>query len=428
MSKEWGSHSIGSVTKKNPPKGGPASSLTGCEKSDGRTSWCISAIVKHSRIASMSGAPAAPASTTPYLDRLVPLPPVNAMYSRLKWWKVAIFLLGLTVGLFRVLCVLWMLQMLIHELGHLAGGLLVGEQFNYIRVGPFQIDHSRKISWHWTVGEVLSGGTSTLPVARSALRWRFLVSIGAGPAANIISGWFVLKFMPQQPSLLAGFCQLFVGTAFLFGFVNLLPFGDHGRMLDGLRIWVLLFSKARRGRMLSLLCMVADVKHGKDIKSLEDYSFHRWASPNDSSGEQVIANWVAYGCAKDQESAGQFLETCLAASFVTSPYFRTELIIEAAQFQALRRNRLDLAREWLAEDHSEPRFSRFWAEAVILQHDNQFDGAIAKVDEALQYVDGLLDSPSRAAMQRKLEALRLSLQEQKKSEPDPTRMDPSVHE
>ena len=313
----------------------------------------------------MSGAPAASSSTTPYLDRLLPLPPTNAMYARITWWRVALLLLSLTVGVFRVLCVLWILQILIHELGHLIGGLLVGEQFNYIRVGPFQIDHSRKITWRWTLGEVLSGGTSTLPVARSALRWKFLTSIAAGPAANIISGWFVLKFMPQQPSLLAGFCQLFVGAAFLFGFVNLLPFGDHGRMLDGLRMWVLLFSKARRERMISLLCLVADVKQGKQVRSLDGYSLDRWASVSDSAGEQVIANWAAYRGAKDQESAGQYLDTCLAASSATTPDFRTELIMEAAQFQAVRRNRLDLAREWLAEDQSDkPRFTRFWAETI----------------------------------------------------------------
>jgi hypothetical protein len=79
--------------------------------------------------------------TTPYLDRLLPLPPINAMYAPLKWWKVGLFLLGLTVGLFRVLCLLWMQQIMIHELGHLIGGLLVGKQFNNIRVGPLQNNH-----------------------------------------------------------------------------------------------------------------------------------------------------------------------------------------------------------------------------------------------------------------------------------------------
>ena len=41
----------------------------------------------------------------------------------------------------------------------------------------------------------------------------------------------------------------------------------------------------------SLLCLVADVKQGKEVKGLEGYSLHRWASVSDSSGEQVIANW-----------------------------------------------------------------------------------------------------------------------------------------
>ena len=175
--------------------------------------------------------------------------------------------------------------------------------------------------------------------------------------------------------------------------------------------------------MLSLLCLVADVKQGKVIESLENYSLRRWASVSDSSFEQVMANWVAYHCAKDQGSAAQYLETCLSASSATSPDFRTELIIEAARFQAVRRNRIDLAREWLAEDQSDkPRFTRFWAEAIVLQLESQFDEAMAKVDEALKYVQGLPDIPSRTAMQSKLEALRNSWLENSKSEPT------SVHE
>lgn len=355
-------------------------------------------------------------SKTPYLDRQIPLPHRNVGYGRIKWWQSALFLLGLTLQLFRVLFALWMLQILIHELGHLVGGLLAGEWFSSIRVGPLQIDRSGKVSWHWRVGAVWSGATSTLPFGRSGLRWRLLASTAAGPAANLLSGLLVLRFMPQQDSFLAGVSQLFVAGAFFFGFTNLLPLQRRGQMLDGMRLWILLFSRSRRERLISLLNLVADFHQRKELNSLEDYSLERWASVNDGTAAHVIANWAAFTMAKDQQSAGQYLEVCLAASSAIDPNFRNELILEAAKYQALQRGRLDLAKKWLADDMGEePRFSRFWAEAVILRQEGQFDSAIAKVQAALKYLQSMRESPAHTAQQHALAELKASLQEQASS-------------
>lgn len=355
-------------------------------------------------------------SKTPYLDRQIPLPHRNVGYARIKWWQAALFLLGLTLGLFRVLFALWILQVLIHELGHLVGGLLVGEQFSYIRVSVLQIDRSGEVSWHWRVGAAWSGATSTLPLARSALRWRLLASTAAGPAANLLFGLLVLRLMPQQDSFIAGACQMFVAGAFFVGFTNLLPLQRRGQMLDGMRLWILLFGRGRRERLISMLNLVADVGQGKAVTSLDDYSLERWASVNDGTVAHVIANWAGFTNAKDPESAGRYLETCLAASSAIDPNFRNELILEAAKYQALRRNRLDLAREWLDDDKAEERrFSRFWAEALILQHEGKFDGAIAKVQDALKYIQSLGESSTHTAQQRALSELKASLQVQASS-------------
>jgi hypothetical protein len=96
-------------------------------------------------------------SRTPYLDREIPLPPMNPGYAELKWWQFALFALALFLEVFRVLYVLWMVCILIHELGHLFGGLVAGEQFDYIRVGPIRLDRQWKITWQWTWGAFLSG-------------------------------------------------------------------------------------------------------------------------------------------------------------------------------------------------------------------------------------------------------------------------------
>ncbi len=78
-------------------------------------------------------------SNTPYLDREIPLPPKRTGESPVRWWQIALVLLTMVLDEFRVIIPLWMVSILIHEVGHVVGGLLTGDQFNYVRVGPFQI-------------------------------------------------------------------------------------------------------------------------------------------------------------------------------------------------------------------------------------------------------------------------------------------------
>src|SRR5450631_4298311 len=95
-------------------------------------------------------------SKTPYLDREIPLPTSNSGHKKLKWWHVVLFAMGLFLEIFRVIFLLLMFSALIHELGHLVAGFLVGDRFDDIRVGPLQVNRQWKISWHWTLSDALS--------------------------------------------------------------------------------------------------------------------------------------------------------------------------------------------------------------------------------------------------------------------------------
>jgi hypothetical protein len=328
-------------------------------------------------------------SKTPYLDREIPLPPSTAGHTKLKWWQIVLFAMGLFLDIFRVVFLLWMFSILIHELGHLVAGFLVGERFNYIRVGPIQVNCSWRISWHWTRRAVLTGATSTLPVTRSGLRWKLFFSTLAGPAANLAASVLVFEVMPHYGSKYEALSMLFVLVSGFIGVVNLFAGEEQqGTMPDGLRMWVLLFDKRRRERLFSILALLADVKQGKKIESLDAYGSDEGLQVRDGSAQQALANWVAFMRANREESGSQYLESCLAASSAVAPGFRNLLILEAARFQATQRKKCDLAREWLAlADLAAPSFPRFFAEAVILQHENQLQQAMAVVEDALKYVE-----------------------------------------
>jgi hypothetical protein len=350
-------------------------------------------------------------SKTPYLDREIPLPP-PAGQAKLKWWQVVLFAMGLFLEILRVVFLLWVFSILLHELGHLVAGLLVGERFTSIRVGPIQVNRGWKISWHWTRHAVLTGGTSTLPVTWSGLRWKLFFSTLAGPITNIAASVLAFEVMPRYGSRYEGLSMLFVLVSGFVGVINLFSSEEHqGTMSDGLRMWVLLFDRRRRERLISIIVLLADVKQGKKIESLDAYGAGEGLRVRDGTAQQAVVNWVAFMRANREESGSQYLENCLAASSAVAPDFRNLLILEAARFQATQRKRCDIAREWLAlADSATASFSRFFAEAVILQHENQPQRAMAVVDDALKYVQAASVERSRDVQLRALNELKTSLQ------------------
>lgn len=201
-------------------------------------------------------------SATPCLDRQIPFPPRIPADHELRWWQLALLAACLLVKTFFVIAAVWMVLVLIHEAGHLIGGWLVGFRLNSIRIGPFTIQSSGKITGEWTWHNLASGETHAVPISISALRWRFCLYLAAGPAANLITAFCVFEVMPRNNSMAAAVgVAIFLGSTFM-GFVNLLPARAKTQMLDGLKIWILLFTKQKRDRMLLLLTFAANARRG----------------------------------------------------------------------------------------------------------------------------------------------------------------------
>jgi len=351
---------------------------------------------------------------TPYLDRQIPLPARRRLDTTPRWWLVAIFSALMLVKVFLVLVIVLLACILVHELGHVLGDLLVGFRFNYIRVGPLRVDRGGRVSWLWTWRGLTSGATSSYPVSRSGLRWKRFTSVAAGPAANFGAAYFASKILPENNSILAGACFFFVGLSSLFGLINMLPFGTAEPVSDGLQLWILLFSKKRRDRLLLILGFVADAKRG-DLQTLDKYELlEQSSSIKDGSIQELVTNWLAYvktAAAKDFDSAGLYLENCLAASSSATQELRSDLIVEAARFQALRRCRTDLAREWLnLEISGKVRPRRFFPEAVVLYREGCFRDSLAKTEEGLSLLGTRRD---RGALNevKALEGLRNKLRQ-----------------
>ena len=352
-------------------------------------------------------------STTPYLDRQIPLPGPNPKYAKLKWWQALLFAPLLLVEIFRVLFLLYLLHILLHEIGHVIAGLTVGDQFCSIRIGPFEIDRARKVSWHWGWNSIFSGSANTLPTKRSGLNWKYFIFVLGGPLANLSSAFLMLLFMVQKASLLGAWGQLFVVVGAIIGVTNLAPTQQYGQMSDGIKLWILLFNKPKRERLMAIRVWFADRKQGRGGDSFKGYSIEKWSSLNDGDAAQVIANWAAYVQSNDAEQTGIFLENCLAQCSSTTHDFRDILILEAANYQISRRNRIDLAQEWLrVYKPKKMGIGHLWVEALILRSLKQFDLAISKVDTALDFLMNHSDSSANLQQRERFEKLRTSLCEQ----------------
>jgi hypothetical protein len=368
---------------------------------------------------SMSAPSIVSATVTPILDRQSPMPPPvkaagGSARTILIWFLLAFgatilfsfwhpplvsvagrhmrvevdqFLAGGSLLPFLVLLPLAVLAtvysaILIHELGHIVGGILVGFRFSSLRVSRIQIDRPFKVSLYRGKNAGAGGWARMFPTKTDHLAWRALVMIAAGPAANLLTVSVLLLF-PAGGPLLAWFFT----SSLIIGLINLLPFRSGAYHTDGSRIVMLLMNRARGERWVAMLKLSAELREGVMPEALSPSYLAKAVALRDKSPDTVAAHVLAYSTAfhqhKDDEAAAM-LEVCLQFANYTSPLIRASLMSDAAVFQARRRCDLVLAQEWLAAtpESREIPWLKTRAEAAILQTQGNIAAALAKLDEA----------------------------------------------
>ena len=137
------------------------------------------------------------------------------------------------------------------------------------------------------------------PKGWTALPLRLAIYIVCGPMANVASGVFVLRLMPGGNSQLTGFVELFAAGSFVFAFVNLIPFQSSGSSSDGMRLWMLAFSK-KRNRWVFLINRQAAIRRGEGAPEAEPGTIQ--TKVDDGSSDHVHANWAAYMAANGKRN------------------------------------------------------------------------------------------------------------------------------
>jgi hypothetical protein len=292
------------------------------------------------------------------------------------WVYVRVLLNGF-VALFAMV-----LAIAIHECGHLLAGLAVGFQFKYLCVGRLQIDRSFKISRNQPSEDRGFGTTvfAAKEMRNQPLRVAFMTL--AGPLANFIFG-FALMMVPFPKSLIMGW---FVLVSLFLGIENLIPFQCWGVASDGMHLFRLLWSRAKHERRLALVQILEDWRVGMEAASISPGLLAAVTAVRDKSLDTFLAHWIAFAAAYDRHKdheAAQLLEICLRYSDHASLSLREGVIANAGIFQADRRKRVDLAKQWLGElpqDLKVP-YRRLMVEGAILEAQENYVGALQKIDE-----------------------------------------------
>jgi hypothetical protein len=346
------------------------------------------------------------ASLTPYLDRELPLPAPNWSYRRIRPWQTALILGAFLLRTPFEIYLLVLAVTLVHELGHCLAGLTAGLELDQVRVGPVELDSYKRLKWEWNRGTIVGGHALMLPKSKSALRARFAAFVGGGPVANITCGLIVLQMMPAQNAHFMGLAQIFVACSFVVGVGNLIPFRRYGVSSDGMKLLQLLSNSGQR--WIFLLSRQAALRRAESIREEEvDPVF---VAQSDGSSDYVGANWVAYTLADGKgnyDQAAKYLETCLAKCSTVTPDVREELILAAARFQATRRRKNEIARQWLnSGNKAKSRINRGATEALILFSEGKIKDALTTVDDVSELVSQLPPGRMRTLQEQAARQLR----------------------
>jgi hypothetical protein len=288
------------------------------------------------------------------------------------------------------------LSALVHELGHLLGGWVVGMRFQGIAVGPFAI---KRLPHGWTLrlAPRLARGLTWMSFAEiSRMRNRLLFLGSGGPIASLICGLTALVggelARTRYDSPWPAFSEFFGIYSSFIGILSFFPYRVGPYAGDGLLLRALLKSKERSKQLVAGYALGV-LLH----KNPNGFCWNRrWAHVAYSDALLITpyhADWYAYSTASNPQAAAAFLERCLAGSAYLEPEERDHLVAEAVKFSAWDQNNAGKARRWLAFVQRPKRLNeltRVRMEVAVQSAEGHLDECLALWRRGLKLIQ---DSP-----------------------------------
>ena len=344
---------------------------------------------------------------------ILTLPWTPELTQRSTYWSAMLHVLDLTVKTFFgtmlspvgasatfSLLLVWLAlycAVIIHELGHVIAGLAVRFQTNFLIIYPFRFTRTRT---GWAVRREklvsVSGAASMLPQSFENLRPRLMIYVLGGPAANLLTFLLLRAWLPnvaQAPNQTILFLESLANMSLFLGAANLLPFQAGGFQSDGARVLMAAAKEQKFLRWYALVRLGTAMAGGTRARDLDPAVIQQALELNDSSGDGMRANLIAYSWAADREdvaAAAAYLEKCLAYADKLPNRTRCFLMLEAAVLQGWYREDAGRAVHWLnlagtarkrlpAVYRLRPEIAVAWADGHSAEAEARLQEAIAEV-------------------------------------------------
>ncbi len=235
---------------------------------------------------------------------------------------------------------LFPIAVLIHELGHLAAGCLVGFQPMLLIVGPMKIRRTLR-GWQMErMRPAIAGGIAgALPKRLEALERRVCVLIAGGPAANVLTAAAAIaaSTFTEPSSIIGAALGVLVVVSVICALVALVPAGAWGFFTDGARIQQLLAGGAAGERWAALFALSAASTDGARPRDYPPALVSKLDAASDETLDEATARLYRYAVALDTdnvESAREHLRRALAIRDHVPVMKRPTLHLAAAFFVA----------------------------------------------------------------------------------------------
>ena len=296
----------------------------------------------------------------------------------------------------------------VHEVGHLLAGWIVGFRFSRISIGPLclKIEHGRlKVEGRGRLtGAAGYAGMHVNSVRR--LRRRLLIFTLGGPTANLLSFAVMIALLdysaPGAPNnWLALPARLFAQISLIIGLVNLVPFSVGALFSDGARIAMLFRSRARTRRWMSIAAIGDQNQKGVRPRQFRRTWLNAASSLHDGSVDDVAGNLLAYAAAndgKDEPIAALRLERCLELMHLLGPSTQNVISLEAAVFSSWFRKNPVIAQKWFEHVKKLKAITplqRIRVDVALLCGREEFELALPRWQEGLAFISKLPAAPTQ---------------------------------
>ncbi len=249
-------------------------------------------------------------------------------------------------------------SLVVHELGHLIGGQIVGFRLYLFTAGPLRIDRAEddrlKISFNKELPSY-GGMCGSIPLDDADILNRFAFSIVCGPVASLILSFlaFAGAMAPFVSNGLPRFeMQMLAATSLMIGIFTIIPMPNGAFLTDGAR-WL----RLKRGGPLAerdeaLLRLYSYLNSGKAPSLWSEELIARTLAVSDESMFEAAGLYFSYRNLLDTKrvpQAGEHLKRAYQMAVEKYRPMAVNYMIELAWFEAWHNNNPAAAQALLKE-------------------------------------------------------------------------------